>query len=45
MRDPVRLSDGVVTLRPWSGDDAGFLAMASRDPDIRRYNGDLDRLG
>jgi RimJ/RimL family protein N-acetyltransferase len=39
------LSDGVVTLRPWSRSDAGFLAEASADPAIRRYNGILDRLG
>jgi RimJ/RimL family protein N-acetyltransferase len=41
----VTLSDDVVTLRPWSRDDAGFMAGASADPAIRRYNGDLDRLG
>lgn len=39
------LSDGVVSLRPWSRDDAGFMAEASADPAIRRYNGVLDRLG
>ena len=39
------LSDGVVTLRPWSKDDAGFMAAAFVDPAIRRYNGVLDRLG
>ncbi len=39
------LSDGVVTLRPWSRPDAGFLAEASADPAIRRYNGGHDRLG
>ena len=39
------LSDGVVTLRPWSRDDAGFMAEANADPAIRRYNGVLDRLG
>jgi len=44
--DPVAtLSDGVVTLRPWSKVDAAFLAEASADPAIRRYNGVLDRLG
>ena len=44
--DPVvTLSDGVVTLRPWSRADAGFMAKANNDPAIRRYNGDLDRLG
>jgi RimJ/RimL family protein N-acetyltransferase len=41
----VTLSDDVVTLRPWSRDDAGFMAEASADPAIRRYNGVLDRLG
>ncbi len=41
----VTLSDGVVTLRPWSRADARFMAEASTDPAIRRYNGDLDRLG
>ena len=41
----VTLSDGVVTLRPWSRDDARFMAGASADPAIRRYNGDHDRLG
>ena len=39
------LSDGVVTLRPWAKDDAGFMAAAFVDPAIRRYNGVLDRLG
>ena len=39
------LSDDVVTLRPWSRDDAGFMAEACADPAIRRYNGVLDRLG
>jgi RimJ/RimL family protein N-acetyltransferase len=41
----VLLSDGIVTLRPWSRDDAGFMAEANADPAIRRYNGVLDRLG
>jgi RimJ/RimL family protein N-acetyltransferase len=41
----VTLSDGLVTLRPWSREDAGFLAEASADPAIRRYNGSHDRLG
>jgi RimJ/RimL family protein N-acetyltransferase len=41
----VTLSDGAVTLRPWSKDDAGFMADAFADPAIRRYNGVLDRLG
>jgi RimJ/RimL family protein N-acetyltransferase len=41
----VPLSDDVVTLRPWSRDDAGFMVEAFADPAIRRYNGGLDRLG
>jgi RimJ/RimL family protein N-acetyltransferase len=41
----VTLSDDVVSLRPWSRDDAGFMAGASFDPGIRRYNGVLDRRG
>jgi len=41
----VSLSDGVVTLRPWSGDDAWYMAEAHADPAIRRYNGSHDRLG
>lgn len=41
----VTLSDGMVILRPWSRDDAGFLAEASADPAIRRYNGVHDRQG
>ena len=41
----VTLSDDVVTLRPWSRDDAGFMVEACADPAIRRYNGVLDRLG
>ncbi|MDO9443695.1 MAG: GNAT family N-acetyltransferase, partial [Dehalococcoidia bacterium] len=41
----VTLSDDVVTLRPWSRDDAAFMAEAFTDPAIRRYNGVLDRLG
>lgn len=44
--DPVVvLSDDTVTLRPWLRDDATFLADASADPAIRRYNGVLDRQG
>ncbi|MBF8189788.1 GNAT family N-acetyltransferase [Nonomuraea sp. K274] len=39
------LSDGLVTLRPWSRDDVRFMAEASADPAIRRYNGSHDRLG
>jgi RimJ/RimL family protein N-acetyltransferase len=41
----VTLSDGVVTLRPWSGEDAWFMAEAQADPAVRRYNGSHDRLG
>ncbi len=41
----VTLTDGVVTLRPWSRADAGFMAEASADPAIQRYNGVLDRQG
>ena len=41
----VTLSDDVVALRPWSRDDAGFMAEATADPAIRRYNGVLDRHG
>lgn len=41
----VNLSDGQVTLRLWSIDDAPFLAAAMTDPAIRRYNGAHDRFG
>ena len=41
----VILSDDIVTLRPWSRDDAAFMAEAFADPAIRRYNGVLDRQG
>jgi RimJ/RimL family protein N-acetyltransferase len=41
----VTLSDGVVTLRPWSREDARFMAEAQTDPAIRRYNGSHDRRG
>ena len=41
----VTLSDGLVTLRCWSRDDAQFMAEASADPAIKRYNGGHDRLG
>jgi RimJ/RimL family protein N-acetyltransferase len=41
----VTFSDGLVTLRPWSRDDDRFMAGASADPAIRRYNGSHDRLG
>lgn len=38
-RSSVTLSDDVVVLRPWSRSDASFMAEASRDPAIERYNG------
>ncbi len=41
----VTLSDDLITLRPWSRGDAGFMAESHADPEIRRYNGDHDRLG
>ena len=41
----VTLSDGRVILRPWSRHDARFMAEASADPAIRRYNGVHDRQG
>lgn len=41
----VTLSDDVVTVQPWSTRDAGFMAEASADPGVRRYNGGHDRLG
>jgi len=41
----VVLTDGTVTLRPWRQDDAWFMAEASADPAIHRFNGTLDRLG
>ena len=44
--DPVPvLSDDVVTLRPWSRDDAAFIANASADPAIQRYSVPHDRRG
>ena len=33
------LSDDAVVLRPWNSSDAIFMAEASRDPAIERYNG------
>jgi len=36
---PVVLSDDAVVLRPWTCSDAAFMAEASRDPRIERYNG------
>jgi len=41
----ITLSDGTVSLRPWADQDAWFLAEASADPAIQRYNGTLDRFG
>jgi RimJ/RimL family protein N-acetyltransferase len=41
----VVLTDGRVSLRPWSQQDAQFLVDASADPAIRRYNGSHDRYG
>jgi len=38
-RSPVVLSDDAVVLRPWICSDATFMAEASRDPVIERYNG------
>src|SRR5687768_10977946 len=38
-RSPVTLSDDAVLLRPWSISDAIFMAQASRDPAIERFNG------
>ncbi len=38
-RSPVRLSDDSVELRPWNPSDALFMAEASRDAAIERYNG------
>lgn len=41
----VTLTDDRVMLRPWSRSDAPFMAVASADPAIRRYNGPHDRQG
>lgn len=41
----VVLSDGRIVLRPWTREDAQFLADASADPAIRQYNGNHDRHG
>ena len=41
----VTLSDRRVTLRVWRRDDAPFMADASADPAIRRFNGAHDRQG
>jgi RimJ/RimL family protein N-acetyltransferase len=38
-RSPVVLCDDAVVLRPWICSDATFMAEASRDPMIERYNG------
>ena len=37
----VTLSDDVVVLRPWTRSEASFIAEASRDPAIERYNDNL----
>ena len=37
MRAVVQLTDGVVELRPWTVDDAGFLLDACREAEIRRF--------
>ena len=42
---PPSLSDDVVTLRPWSRGDAGFIAEASGDPAIQRHSVPHDRRG
>ena len=41
----VVLFDGRILLRPWTREDAQFLADASADPAIRQYNGNHDRHG
>ncbi|MCW2604228.1 MAG: family N-acetyltransferase [Pseudonocardiales bacterium] len=41
----VTLADDRVILRPWHRDDAQFMALASADDEIRRYNGPHDRQG
>jgi RimJ/RimL family protein N-acetyltransferase len=33
----LRITDGVVELRPWTAGDAGFLHEACRDSEIRRF--------
>ena len=44
--DPLEsLFDAQVLLRQWHRDDAHFMATASADPDIQRYNGAHDRNG
>jgi len=35
--DPVRLSDGVVLLRPWERDDVDAVHRACQDPQIQRW--------
>ena len=39
----VSLTDGVVLLRAWTASDASFLADASNDPAVERYNGPMPR--
>ncbi len=40
----VTLSDGVVLLRPWARSEATFIAAASTDPAIERYNSPPDSV-
>ena len=40
----VTLSDDVVVLRPWHRSEASFIADASRDPAIERYNSPPDTV-
>ena len=40
----VTLTDDVVVLRPWTRSEASFIAEASRDPAIERYNGPVGVL-
>ncbi len=37
MREVMQLTDGVVELRPWTTNDAGFLLDACCDAEIRRF--------
>jgi quercetin dioxygenase-like cupin family protein len=38
------LSDGLVVLRDWNADDAGWYAAAVRDPEIQRFTSEPDAL-